>query len=159
MWLSHHWVGSFVLTLLLKPTETFGEFYFRGAQVPCAPDGSVHLISLGLQRVVADTVSQGGNTIEAPASSGSRVCFLCLSLKDAVSPRCSQVGACCSFDLFGSEPSHPLNPRDCLIRSMVPLLVTLIFCQEQLFRMIQPKLSLNSVSLSFSCPQASLVFC
>ena len=55
-------------------------------------------------------VSQCGNTIGAPAYSGLSVCFLCLSLKDAVSPRGSQIGACCSSDLFGcSETSHSLK--------------------------------------------------
>lgn len=60
---------------------------------------------------------------------------VCLSLKDAVSSRCCQIGACCSFDSFGSLQKRVtlLNkPSNRLIRSVVPLLIALIFCQEEL---------------------------
>lgn len=47
------------------------------------------------------TLSQHGSPVGAAAGSGSRVCFLG-SPKGTVSPRCGQVGACCSFDFLGS---------------------------------------------------------
>lgn len=69
----------FVLMLLLKPTEAFwgvlsGEhkyLVFLTAQVSC-----VHLISLGLRSVVANPVSQHGNTAGALASLGLGACLL-----------------------------------------------------------------------------------
>lgn len=60
---------------------------------------------------------------------------VCLSLKDAVSSRYSQIGSCCSFDSFGSVQKRVIllnKPSNRLIRSMVPLLIALIFCQEEL---------------------------
>lgn len=83
---------------LTKASRSSGGIDFSRAQVPCAPNRSVHLIPLGL-KCVADTVSQRGSTVGAAAGSGSRVCF---SLASPKSPRCGQVGACCSFDFLGS---------------------------------------------------------
>lgn len=84
MRLSHTWWGACgehcawfccILMLLLKPPGALGGVYFSRAQVPCAPDRSVHLIPLGL-KCVADIVSQHGSTVGAAAGSGSRICFL-----------------------------------------------------------------------------------
>lgn len=74
-----------------------------------------------------------GNTMGAPAHSDSRVCL-------PVFEGCSefqycQIGACCSFDSFGSLQKRVIllnKPSNRLIRSTVPLLIALIFCQEEL---------------------------
>lgn len=66
------------INALTKASKSFGGVYFSRAQVPCAPDRSVHLIPLGF-KCVADIVSQHGSTVGAAAGSGSRVSFLGLS--------------------------------------------------------------------------------
>lgn len=52
--------------------------------------------------MVADTLFHNMETQLEPLLTQAQESVFFASLKDAVSPRCSQVGACCSSDLFGS---------------------------------------------------------